>query len=182
MRSQERIAPASHPSRAGITPIVPGGEATRNRVRPAAIERPCRSRGSLLTHGHDAPPSCRARAVLEPVRWLRGRGALLPLRRSGSYRLLLIAMLGRMVFCRFLCVVDSVEMVSLSNVSVMSCLFVRARLMMLGRFKMMACGMLMVLSCLLVVLCTLVSSHLLWSPFANALLPALSQISSIIFV
>jgi hypothetical protein len=80
-------------------------------------------------------------------------------------------MLGRMVFCRFLCVVDSVEMVSLSNVSVMSCLFVRARLMMLGRFKMMACGMLMVLSCLLVVLCTLVSSHLLWSPFANALLP-----------
>src|ERR1019366_7867765 len=144
MRSQERIAPASHPSRAGITPIVPGGEATRNRVRPAAIERPCRSRGSLLTHGHDAPPSCRARAVLEPVRWLRGRGALLPLRRSGSYRLLLIAMLGR--------------------------------------FKMMACGMLMVLSCLLVVLCTLVSSHLRWSPFANALLPALSQISSIIFV
>ena len=70
---------------------------------------------------------------------------------------------------RFLCVVGSVEMVSVSNVSVMSCLFTRARLMMLGRFKMMACGMLMVLCCLLVVLCALVSSHLLWSHFANAL-------------
>ena len=78
-------------------------------------------------------------------------------------------MLRRMVFCRFLCVVGSLEMVSVSNVSVMPRLFMRARLMMLGRFKMMACGMFMVLGCLLVVLCTLVSSHLLWSPFANAL-------------
>ena len=85
------------------------------------------------------------------------------------YRLLLIAMLSRMVFCRFVCVVGSVEMVSVRNVSVMSCLFMRARLVMLGRFKMMACGLLVVLGCLLVVLCTLVSSHLLSSPFAIAL-------------
>jgi hypothetical protein len=68
-------------------------------------------------------------------------------------------MLRRIVFCRFLCVVCSVEMVSVSNVSVMSCLLMRACLMMLGRFKMMTCGMLMVLGCLFVVLCTFVSSH-----------------------
>jgi hypothetical protein len=88
-------------------------------------------------------------------------------------------MLRRMVFCRFLCVVGGLEMVSVSNMSVMSCLFMRARLMMLGRFTMMACGMLMVLGCLLVVLCTLVSSHVLWSPFANAFCVARYQISSI---
>ena len=41
----------------------------------------------------------------------------------------------------------------------MSCLFMRARFVMLGRFKMMACGMLMVLGCLLLVLCTLMSGH-----------------------
>jgi len=78
-------------------------------------------------------------------------------------------MLRRMVFCRFLCVLGSMKMVSVSDMSVMSCLFMRARLVMLGGFKMVPCGMLMVLGCLLVVLCTLVSSHLLWSPFANAL-------------
>jgi hypothetical protein len=78
-------------------------------------------------------------------------------------------MLRRMVLCRFLCVLGSLEMVSVSNVSVVSCLFMRARLMMLCRFKMMACGMLMVLGRLLVVLCTLVSGHWLWSPFADAL-------------
>ena len=74
-----------------------------------------------------------------------------------------------MVFCCFLCVVGSLEMVSVSNVSVMSCLFMRARLVMLGRFKMMACGILMVLGCLLVVFCTLVFSHWLWSPFGPVL-------------
>lgn len=37
-------------------------------------------------------------------------------------------MLRRMVFCRFLCVVGRMEMVSVSNVSVMSGFFMRARL------------------------------------------------------
>jgi hypothetical protein len=87
-------------------------------------------------------------------------------------------MLSRMVFCRFLCVVGSLEMVSVRNVSVMSCLFMRAHLVMLGRFKMMACGVLVVLGCLLVVLCTLVSSHLL-SSFCECALRARYQISSI---
>jgi hypothetical protein len=70
-------------------------------------------------------------------------------------------MLRHMVFCRFLCVVDSVEMMSVSQVSVMGCLLMRSGLVMLGRFKMMACGMLMVLGRLLVVLCTFVFSHVL---------------------
>jgi hypothetical protein len=88
-------------------------------------------------------------------------------------------MLRRIVFCRLLCVVGSLEMVSVSQVSVMCCLFMRARLMLLGRFKMMACGLLMVLGCLLVVLCTLMSSHLLWSPFCECALRAPYQMSSI---
>jgi len=88
-------------------------------------------------------------------------------------------MLRRIVFRRLLCVVGSLEMVSVSQVSVMCCLLMRTRLMLLGRFKMMACGLFMVLGCLLVVLCTLMSSHLQWFPLCECALRAPYQMSSI---
>src|SRR5271163_2897348 len=85
----------------------------------------------------------------------------IPISIGLTSRLLFIAMLRRMMFCCLLCMLGSLEMVPVGNVSVMSCLFMRAFLVMLGRFMMMACCMLMMPCCLLMVLCTLMFSHIL---------------------
>ena len=78
---------------------------------------------------------------------------------SNVYRPLLVAMFGSMMFCRFLCMMRCLDMVSTSNVSMMCGLFMRAFFMMFGRFNMVARGMLVVLGCFLMVFCTFVSSH-----------------------
>ena len=67
-------------------------------------------------------------------------------------------MLRRMVFCRFLGMVGSLQMMSVREVGVMSGLFMRIFLMMLGSLVMMACGVLMVLGCLPMVFCSVVFS------------------------
>jgi hypothetical protein len=85
-------------------------------------------------------------------------------------------MLRRMVFCRFLGMVGSLQMMSVREVGVMSGLFMRIFLMMLGSLVMMACGVLMVLGCLPMVFCSVVFCHVPISSLLNGSLRSTSSI------
>jgi hypothetical protein len=75
------------------------------------------------------------------------------------YRLVLAAMFSGMMFCRFLCVMHGVGMMSTSDVGMMCGCFMLAFFMMFGGLSMVARCVLVVLGRFLVVLCTFVSGH-----------------------
>lgn len=74
-----------------------------------------------------------------------------------------------MVLCRFLCMMHCLDMMSTSDVSMVSGLFMRTFFMMFGCFNVVARGMLVVLGCFLMVFCTFVSSHVQVSFFRRDL-------------
>jgi hypothetical protein len=74
---------------------------------------------------------------------------------------------GCVLFRSLFGVMDGLEMMSTSDVSVVSGFFVSAFFMMLGRLNVVARGMLVVLGCLLVVFCSFMSSHIRGLLFAH---------------
>ena len=74
--------------------------------------------------------------------------------RPASKGLLLAVMFG-MTFCRFLCVIGGMHMVSMRNVGMVRGFLVSAGFVVLCRFLMMTSGVLVVLGGFLVMVCCL---------------------------